>query len=210
MNHRPVPPGDDDYSATELASHWFQRPGPPAVPDRVEGDVLRFGPGVTASVRQQGGGSTAAAVWHGTLAGQQAAPRRPRGRRRGLRRYASAALVLALVLGFLAWQRFGPQVAVRDVTVTAPPEGPGCDGTAEVVGVVRTDGRPGTLTYRWVRSDGTRSGVLRHEVARGRQQARLRLLWTFRGRGEYRAGAELQVISPSRHTAGVSFVYRCP
>lgn len=221
MNHRPAPPGDDDhgcdydydydYSATELASHWFQRPGPAAVPDRVEGDVLRFGPGVTASVRQHGGGPTAAAVWHGTLAGQQAAPGRPpHRRRRAMRRYASAALVLALVLGFLAWQRFGPRVAVRDVTVTAPPEGPGCDGTADVVGVVRTDGRPGTLTYRWVRSDGTRSGVLRHEVTRGRQQARLHLLWTFHGRGEYGAGAELHIISPSRHTADASFVYRCP
>ncbi|MEW2630770.1 hypothetical protein AB0903_03715 [Streptomyces sp. NPDC048389] len=216
MNHPPAASGgahgydDDDYSATELASHWFERPDPQAVPDRVEGDVLRFGPGVTAFVRQHGGGTTATAVWHGTLAGQQAAAPPPRGRRRGLRRYALAALVLALVLGFFAWQRFGPRMAVRDVAVTAPQEGPGCDGTADVVGVVRTDGRPGTLSYRWVRSDGTRSGVLRREVARGQRETRLRLLWTFRGRGEYRADAELRLISPSRHTGTTSFLYRCP
>jgi hypothetical protein len=211
VNHRPAPFGDDDdYSATELASHWFERPEPRAVPDRVEGDVLRFGPGVTAFVRQHGSGATAAAVWHGTLAGERAAPHPPRGRRRGVRRYALAALVLALVLGFLAWQRFGPRMAVREVAVTAPAKGPGCDGTADVVGVVRTDGRPGTLTYRWVRSDGTGSGVLRQEVARGQKEARLHLLWTFRGRGEYRAGAELRVVSPSRHTASTSFLYRCP
>ncbi|MBB4987121.1 hypothetical protein GGE06_008093 [Streptomyces sp. SFB5A] len=37
---------------------------------------------------------------------------------------------------------------VRDVTVTAPGGELGCDGTADVVGVVRTDGRPGTLSGR--------------------------------------------------------------
>ncbi|NEC28691.1 hypothetical protein G3I20_19440, partial [Streptomyces sp. SID8111] len=90
------PPGeDDDYSATVLASHWIQRPGPetatprdrtddqgpgpdgtpdaatlraadtrredppadaapqpppPVPPDRVEGTVLRFGPGVAGAL----------------------------------------------------------------------------------------------------------------------------------------------------------------
>ncbi|MGW7466097.1 hypothetical protein ACWGJT_15680 [Streptomyces xantholiticus] len=210
MNGPAAPPGDDDYSATELASHWFQRPDPRPVPDRVEGDVLRFGPGVTAFVRQPGNSTTTAAVWHGTLAGRQADSRPAREGHRRLRRYAPAAFVLALVLGFLAWQRLGPQTAVRDVAVSASPGGPGCDGTADVVGVVRTDGRPGTLSYRWVRSDGTSSGVLRQEVARGRNEVRLHLLWTFHGRGEYRAGAELRILSPSGHTAGTSFLYRCP
>ena len=80
-------------------------------------------------------------------------------------------------------------------------EGPGCDGTADVVGVVKTNGRPGTVTYRWVRSDGTTSGLLREKLTRGQKQARLHLLWTFHGRGEYRAAAELRIVSPSAHTA---------
>ncbi|MFK4600370.1 hypothetical protein [Streptomyces pristinaespiralis] len=79
-----------------------------------------------------------------------------------------------------------------------------------MVGLVRTDGRPGTLTYRWVRSDGTDSGLLRERVVRGQKQARLHLLWTFEGRGEYRAGAELRILSPSRHSAAARFTYRCP
>ncbi|MGN9790748.1 hypothetical protein ACTMTU_06530 [Streptomyces sp. OZ13] len=211
MSDPRTPAGDaDEYSATALGSHWFQRPEPGPVPDRVEGNVLRFGPGVTAFVRQHGSGTTAAGVWHGTLAGQPADGRGPHGRRRGLRRYALAAAVLLAVLGFLAWQRYGPGVAVRDVVVRTSPDGPGCGGTADVVGVVRTDGLPGTLTYRWVRSDGTDSGLLRERVVRGQKQARLHLLWTFEGRGEYRASAELKVVSPSRHSAEARFTYRCP
>ncbi|MFK4687157.1 hypothetical protein [Streptomyces pristinaespiralis] len=211
MNDPRTPAGDaDEYSATALGSHWFERPGPGPVPDRVEGDVVRFGPGVTAFVRERGSGATAAGVWHGTLAGQPGDDRGPRGRRRGLRRYALAAAVLLAVLGLLAWQRYGPGVAVRDVAVRTSPDGPGCGGTADVVGLVRTDGRPGTLTYRWVRSDGTDSGLLRERVVRGQKQARLNLLWTFEGRGEYRAGAELRILSPSRHSAAARFTYRCP
>lgn len=206
------PAESDQYSATALGSHWFERPAPHPVPDRVEGDVLRFGPGVTAFVhRRHNGGATAAGVWHGTLAGQPSAPSQQRRHRRGLRRYALATVVLVAVLAFLAWQRYGPQAAVRGVSVSASPAaGPGCDGTADVVGVVRTDGRPGTLTYRWIRSDGTSSGVLREDVPRGRKQARLHLLWTFHGRGEYAARAELRIISPSPRTASTSFTYRCP
>lgn len=221
----------DAYSATALGSHWFERPDPesapttPAAPekatliqggqptnvapDRVDGEVLRFGPGVTAVVQNRNRDNTTAALWHGTLPGEPARPE-PRERSRGgLRRYALAAVVLLAVLAFLAWQRYGPGLAVRDVTVQTAAEGPGCEGTADVVGVLQTNGRPGTVTYRWVRSDGTESGLLREKMTRGQKQARLHLLWTFRGRGEYRASAELRIISPSRHTVATHFRYRC-
>ncbi|MFE4176421.1 hypothetical protein ACFRR7_30945 [Streptomyces sp. NPDC056909] len=229
-------PGPDTYSATVLGSHWFERPDPtldpagdPALdpappsapvppdplpvtaPDRVEGQVLRFGPGVTAAVRNRHReNTTAAALWHGTLPGQPPGPEGPPERRSGgPRRYALAAAVLLAVLVFLAWQRYGPALAVQDVTVRTALRGPECDGTSDVVGVVRTNGRPGTLTYRWVRGDGTSSGLLREKVTSGQKTARLHLLWTFRGRGEYRARAELRISSPSRHTAVTRFVYRC-
>ncbi|MBT2365478.1 hypothetical protein J7E88_09130 [Streptomyces sp. ISL-10] len=181
-----------------------------AVPDRAEGDVLRFGPGVTAAVRRQDGAPTNVDIWHGTLAGQSGSGGPPRRRGRALRRSAPVVLALLAVLAFLAWQRFGPGVSVRGVAVRTPADGPGCDGTADVVGVVRTDGRPGTLTYRWLRGDGTTSGPLHEKVTRGQQQARLHLRWTFHGRGEYHAHAELEVMSPSRHTASARFVYACP
>ncbi|WP_407840451.1 hypothetical protein ACE1OC_35585 [Streptomyces sp. DSM 116496] len=229
MSDPHAPQGDDDYSATVLGSHWItgppggterterlglaggtdwsgtaERTGPTArfdvpvgaVPDRVEGSVLRFGPGVTAALP---------------------APFPlfpvPAPRRRGeWRRYTLAAVVLIGVLCYLGWQRYGPALEVRDLAVStdaAAAGGPGCDGTADVVAVVRTNGRPGVLTYRWLRSDGTRSEQLRERVPSGRKEARLHLLWTFQGAGTYPAKAELELVSPVRRTAAAEFTYRC-
>ncbi|MEU7601317.1 hypothetical protein [Streptomyces sp. NPDC041003] len=195
----PRAPEGDDYSATVLGSHWFSGPpvAPEVVPDRVEGSVLRFGPGVTAAMP---------APFPLVVATVDAPRRRWLA---GLRRYALAAVVLAGVLAYLGWQRFGPAIEVRDVAVTTDPQGPSCDATADVVAVVGTNGRPGTLTYRWVRSDGTRSEELTERVPRGQREARLHLLWTFQGTGNYPARAELQLLSPGQRTAAVDFTYRC-
>ncbi|MFI7355416.1 hypothetical protein ACIBTP_15860 [Streptomyces avidinii] len=200
-------PEGDDYSATVLGSHWFsgppattkRMPPEPVAPDRVEGSVLRFGPGVTAAM-------PAPFPVEAAVVGAQP-PRRRRWA--GLRRYALAAVVLAAVLVYLGWQRLGPGIEVRDVAVSTDPKGPACDAAADVVAVVATNGRPGTLTYRWVRSDGTQSEQLTERVPRGQREARLHLLWTFRGTGNYPARAELQLVSPGQRTAAVDFTYRC-
>ncbi|WAZ26257.1 hypothetical protein STRCI_007813 [Streptomyces cinnabarinus] len=197
-----------EYSATVLASHWIQRPPPentlvdespspapsPPPPDRVDGTLLRFGPGVTA------------AVAHRTL---PVVPTPPAPPRRRWRRHALPAVVLICVLAFLAWQRLGPSVEVDTVTVTAQPQVLGCDGTADIVGVVRTNGQPGTLSYRWTRSDGTASGVLREVVVRDQEEARLHLKWTFQGKGQRTALAELHLLSPTRETVTARFTYNC-
>ncbi|WP_435972431.1 hypothetical protein [Streptomyces sp. Qhu_M48] len=223
---------DDDYSATELGSHWFERPtpedapeqtvrrapeetrraapvaAPPAAPDRVEGEVLRFGPGVTAAAARRAENTpTAVQIWHGTLPGVPAP--RPPVPSRWPRRYALACVVMAAVLVFLAWRHYGPGVAVRDVTVGTSGQRLGCDGTADVVAVVRTDGRPGTVTYRWERSDGTRSTVLHEKLARGQEEATLHLLWTFHGPGTHQAVARLVITSPTVHTSAAAFTYHC-
>ncbi|MFC5805208.1 hypothetical protein [Streptomyces formicae] len=211
---------DDEYSATALADHWGELPAPPehhrAVPDRVEGAVLRFGPGVTAAVRTRQGheNGTTAAVAHDAFPGRTPPPpghpaQRHASRLAGLRRYTLAAVVLLAVLGTLAWDRYGPGVGVRSVSVRTDPAGPGCDGTAEITALVGTDGRPGTLTYRWVRNDGTASDELTERLTRGQRQARLRLLWTFHGEGAYDARAELRITTPTRHRAAAGFTYTC-
>lgn len=213
MNRQPPVPDDPDYSATELASHWIQRPAPrdDTLVDTTRVDttpvdgtkpltVLRFGPGVPPTPPPT---PTAHAV-----------PGRTR-RPSPARRFALPTLVLLCVLAFLAWQRYGPTVAVRavavhtDGVVPTGAAGSGCGGTADVVGVVETDGRPGTLTYRWLRSDGSASGVLSEKVRKGQDSARLHLLWTFSGGGIYEARADLEILTPTRHTAGAAFTYAC-
>lgn len=209
-------PGPVDRPDSGSATPIGRAPHFDAVPDRVEGEVLRFGPGVPprppgttpapAPAPAPRDGVTTA-VWHGAVGGARPGP--PRGHRRRPRRYLLAATVLVAVLAALAWQRYGTPLSVTRVRVQPPAPAPGCDGTADVVGVVRTNGRPGTLVYRWERSDGTASGQLREKLSRGQEEAKVSLLWSFRGRGEYRASVELRIISPSAHRSTTRFVYRC-
>jgi hypothetical protein len=110
----------------------------------------------------------------------------------------------------LAWYRAGSGLTVESVSVTSRASAAACDDTVDVTGVITTNGRAGTVTYRWVRSDGTTSGVLREVLPSGRKQARVHLLWTFRGEGLYRARATLRVLTPSGETAGTRFTYDCP
>ncbi|MDX2813290.1 hypothetical protein ABZ312_31975 [Streptomyces sp. NPDC006207] len=218
---------DPEYSATVLAEHWAPsalptarlepvvsaeaavptvKAGPTVVlPDRVEGEVMRFGPGVTPAAAARA--NVAAEVWRGRIT-----PLPPPGphRRRWPRRYVLAGAVLVAVLVFLAWQRFGPGLEVKRVTVTPSPSAPACDTTVDLVAVVTTNGRPGTISYRWLRNDGTSSDVLYEEVPRGRHEARLHLLWTFRGHGTYRAEAELRIITPGHRAVTTGFSYVCP
>ncbi|MEW2812167.1 hypothetical protein AB0929_34580 [Streptomyces massasporeus] len=200
---------DAEYSATVLASHWIQRPGAdetlvePAAegrstpPDRVDGTVLRFGPGVTATAAHRAHRMPAAAP-----------PSAPRRRR--LRRHTLPVLVVLCVLALLAWQRLGQPLRVGAITVTARPTALGCDGTTQIVALVTTNGRPGTLSYRWVRSDGSASGVLEEVMVRGQKRARLHLRWTFQGPGQHTARAELRILSGPERTATTRFTYECP
>ncbi|GHD26046.1 hypothetical protein [Streptomyces galbus] len=210
----PTAPGDDDYSATVLASHWIRRPVTdpppqdatpadatvPAVPSGAgEETVLRFGPGVT----------TALAHRPDVTAAVGATPRRrPRGR---WRRYVVPVCVLAVVLVFLWWRdHSSAPLSVRAVAVRADRTHLVCDGTADVVGVVRTDGHEGTVTYRWVRGDGTASPVRHTSLDRGRRTVRVHLRWTFQGHGRQSTTATLRVLSPAPHTASLRLSYDCP
>ncbi|WP_330347194.1 hypothetical protein [Streptomyces sp. NBC_00582] len=167
------------------------------------GSVLRFGPGVTARP-----GATAGSVYPVRTVTVPAAP--PARRHRRLRRHALPALVLVAAVLFLLWRQHDtPGLSVRGVSAAAGRGSTGCDTTADVVGVVRTDGHAGELSYRWVRNDGTESDVLHARVAEGRRTVRLHLLWTFQGQGHYAASAELRVLSPGGGTARAAFTYDC-
>ncbi|MGE7438209.1 hypothetical protein [Kitasatospora sp. NPDC001175] len=169
--------------------------------------LRRFGPGVPSATADVP--ALAAAVWHGTARpGEPAAAEAPRPARRRLG-WLLPLLVLLAVLGYLAWQGSAQPLSVTAVSVRADPAGPSCDGTATVIGTLRTKGRAGTVSYRWRRSDGTVSAEIAQPVPKGSHQTDVVLRWTFEGKGTMAATATLEVLSPDSRTASASFTYTC-
>lgn len=165
--------------------------------------VLRFGPGVPRSEAE-----ALRALW--AAPAPAPAPVRRRRRRLAGRVGATAALAaVAVVLWLLLRPTGGP--AVTAVRVTAPSQQLSCGGTAEVTGVVTTDGHAGPFTYRWLRSDGQRSDVLTRTARGGEHEVAVHLRWTVRGPGRFHGAARLQVLRP--HTtpleAEAAFTYAC-
>jgi hypothetical protein len=98
---------------------------------------------------------------------------------------------------------------VSAVTVRATAARVSCDGTAVIDGSLATNGSAGTVTYHWIRSDGTDSGPLTQQVPAGQSHTEVVLRWTFQGHGTFRAKATLQLLAPSPRSASVSFPYHC-
>ncbi|MFF3404214.1 hypothetical protein ACFYW6_37815 [Streptomyces sp. NPDC002659] len=78
-----------------------------------------------------------------------------------------------------------------------------------MIGAVGTNGRAGTIRYRWRRSDGTVSGILREQVASGTRHTDVVLRWAFHGSGTLQATATLELLSPVQKTAHAMFRYVC-
>lgn len=174
-----------------------------------------FGPGVP--VAPGSAGDQATAVWRGEIepppeAGQAGREDPALAARRRNQRWILPLTVLILVVAMLIyylWNRSGPGLSIRRVSVSAAATPLSCGGTERLAGVVLTDGGAGTLRYEWLRSDGTVSGPLTRTVQRGTQQVTLVLDWDFEGHGTFDATARLQVLSPGSATASASFTYRC-
>ncbi|MFF4840400.1 hypothetical protein ACFY2G_10100 [Streptomyces collinus] len=189
-----------DARATVLGKR--NRPSSVPVRDGAEpGEILlRFGPGVPVTEQD-----ALRARWRGAEA--VPAPARRRRRRGGL--VTAAVLAVAAVLLWLLL-RPDPAPAVLAVRVQAPAGVLHCGGTADLVGVVTTDGRGGPVTYRWLRGDGQDSGELVHLARRGERRVRVHLRWTVRGPGRFRGTARLRVAD--RHApveAKGGFTYAC-
>ena len=162
---------------------------------------LRFGPGVRPDEK-----SPLVKTWR---AGQ-----RPARRRRGrLRNLISSLVTIAIVGGVVWWLllRAGPGLEVSALEVRAPQATQRCDTTVKVVGVLTTNGASGQVTYRWLRSDGDRSGVLQANVEKGRREVSIPLQWRVTGPGRLHAVATLELLSPGDSTrrASAAFDYLC-
>ncbi|MGI5380852.1 hypothetical protein ACQEV2_43320 [Streptomyces sp. CA-251387] len=173
------------------------------------GEAYRFGPGVprvSASIPDH-----AAAIWRGAThpCKQPRLEASGRRRRRQLSGWLLPPLILLAALALLAWQRHGGPIAVTAVNVHTSPRDPACDSTATITGTLQTNGKPGTVTYRWKRSDGTISRTLQQRVAPNARQTNVVLRWTFNGHGTLQATATLEVLSPDPQAASTTFTYTC-
>ncbi|MEV4919423.1 hypothetical protein AB0K47_21735 [Streptomyces tirandamycinicus] len=147
------------------------------------------------------------AAWHG--GGPARSTARSRRQARRCARWPVPAVLAVAAVAVLLWPRPSPELAVTGVTASVGAAEVPCGGSAMVVATVTTNGGTGTIRYRWIRSDGTDSGVLEQPVPPGREKVGLPLAWTFHGRGVHQARAVVDVLAPTSHTASVSFTYRC-
>lgn len=175
-------------------------------PDVVE-TYVRFGPGVP--VQAAPAPNLATAIWRGEVQPVETA-RQPAERRS--RRWILPLTVLILVVAVLIyffWGRTYNTVAVDSVVVKASTPTVTCGQTERLNALITTNGGAGTLTYQWVRSDGTDSGVLTQNMNKGEKQTSVALLWNFDGYGALDAKATLNILSPGSASGSTTFTYSC-
>ncbi|MFF4501111.1 hypothetical protein [Streptomyces sp. NPDC001401] len=206
LDNVPRPAAPDDQ-ATVLGRR-NRTPGPgPAPTAATAGDddiLLRFGPGVPVDEQE-----TLRALWERTVPAAPVRRRRPRA-------WIGATVVLT-AMAVVVWLLLlrpsaGPSVTAAEVR--APAGRLHCGQTADVIGVLTTDGHGGPVTYRWLRSDGHDSGELVHEAGRGDSTITVHLRWTVRGPGRFRGTARLQVLHQDGTSAPIeaegTVRYSCP
>ncbi|MFF5016766.1 hypothetical protein [Streptomyces sp. NPDC001165] len=191
-----------DTQATVLGKrHRVTSPPVPVGEDSGE-ILLRFGPGVPADEQD---------VLRARWRTEDAVParQRPRRRRRGWVISTAVVAIAAVLLWLLL--RPTPAPAVVAVRVQAPAGTLHCGQTADLVGVVTTDGQGGPVTYRWLRGDGQDSGELVRAAHRGERRFRVHLRWTVRGSGRFQGTARLRIAHQrTPMEAKASFTYVCP
>ncbi|MET9412307.1 hypothetical protein ABZX90_42380 [Streptomyces sp. NPDC002935] len=210
--HQPHPTASDDQ-ATLLGKRNRTPAGPPAATPteattspptgKDDGEILlRFGPGIPVEAQD-----VLRAQWR--TAPVPPDSRRPHRRRRRAWIATTAFLTAAAVLLWLLL-RPSPAPTVTAVEVRAPAGRLHCGQTADLVGVVTTDGRGGPVAYHWLRSDGHDTGELVHMARRGDRRVTVHLRWTVRGPGSFRGTARLRIAHQSKSPeAEATFSYAC-
>lgn len=144
---------------------------------------------------------------------------RPVHRRRwsGARvRWVAVAAAVVLGLGaataVVAVRRSG-EVAVLGVTASVTPGGglARCPrATFLFTGVIRTNGKAGTVRLRWTEPDGARTAETRLPAARGVRQLRAALRYEVTGAAAFTGAARLHVLAPRTvDSAPVPIRYDC-
>ena len=135
----------------------------------------------------------------------------PRRRRSPWPGVLSSLITAAIVAGVGAyyWIHTHQALQVTDVNVSAANSKVGCEGTANLIGTITTNGRGGPITYEWV-LNGERQGVLKASDGTGSDTVKVTESWAFHGRGTGKDIAELDVITPQSGQSSITFPYSCP
>ena len=135
---------------------------------------------------------------------------RPRGRPvwRGVVSTLITAAIVAGV-GVYLWEREHQALKVTGVSVTAANQSVGCDGTADIIGTISTNGHGGTVSYQWVENEVAQPPLVADDAS-GSDQVQVPLKWAFHGKGTGQAVAELRVLNPQQTEVSITFPYSCP
>ncbi len=110
----------------------------------------------------------------------------------------SSLITAAIVAGVGAyyWLHIHQALQITHVDVSAAKLEVGCDGTADLIGTITTNGRGGPISYEWV-LNGEHKGVLKASGGTGSDIVKVTESWTFHGRGTGRTSQSL-TSSPRR------------
>jgi hypothetical protein len=173
-------------------------------PPQSASDVLRYGPGVPASVA----GAAAESVWR---TGHRAEPPPRQRRLRQVRRVLGSALTVILLVaaGVVVWLRFfdHPPFHVTKVSITQEIK-TACG--ENVTGEIATNGSAGTVSYQWVFEPQTQAPQpLSQSVTAGQHDVLVTVSVQGQGHGAAAQKVTLDVLGPDPGTAVANVTISC-
>lgn len=194
------------------SSEPFGGPFPPLVPS--QSGSMRAAPPTAA----RAGAWTDPRTGQGTGAGAGAPvpqwPAAPPPRRRSVWPGVLSALVAAVVVagaGAYYWVHTYDVLKITNVGVKAakPHLDVSCNGTANLIGTITTNGHAGPIKYEWILA-GVKKGVVTVDAPSGSDTVRVTMSWAFHGKGKGQYVAELETITPEPGHGSLAFPYSCP
>jgi eukaryotic-like serine/threonine-protein kinase len=136
-------------------------------------------------------------------------PARPRPRPvwRGVVSTLITAAIVAGV-GVYLWERQHQTLKITKVHVSATNQSIGCNGTANIIGTISTNGHGGTIAYQWI-ENGVAEPQLVADDASGSKEVQIPLKWAFHDKGKGTAVVELRVLDPQPTEASINVPYSC-
>jgi hypothetical protein len=119
----------------------------------------------------------------------------------------TAAIVAGV--GVYYWVHTHEVLKITQVTVRAANQRVGCNGTADIIGTISTNGHGGPISYQWVPGAATDPALVTDDAS-GSDKVQVELRWAFHGKGTGQAVAKLLVLKPQQAEASITFPYSCP